>query len=123
MFRVAVLVSLVSACGRGKGVPDDKLGNLVVEPKRSSEGIDIDRAAKDTAELGRALTMPVGEVLAALGPCTITIDTKNTVVENAKPVSQLDDHVVLELAAKDFHGLYTNSADYGRETLFVGGKL
>jgi len=124
MLRSLVILSCLAACGRGKGVPDDKLGNLVVEDKRSTEAVDIERATKDPGELGRALSAPVGDLIAAVGPCAVTIDTRNTVSENGKPVNDLSDHVVLELAPKgEFHGVYTNSADYGRETLFTGGKL
>jgi hypothetical protein len=125
MFRSLLLVMCcAAACGRGKGVPDDKLGNLVIAPKSGGDAIDVDLAAKDPAELGRALGAPVTMVQAALGPATITIDTRNTVTENGVTVSGLTDKVTLELGERGaFHGVYANSADYGRETLFVGGKL
>lgn len=112
-----LLVALV-ACGRDKGVPDDRLGGLVVEP-RPPAAIDIDQAVKDPAELSRALALPYTTVVAALGPHAVTVDTRTVVEEGDKAVEDLSDRAVLELGANGaFHGLYTNSADYGREAVF-----
>jgi len=54
MIRTAVLALVLAACGRSQGIPDQDLGGLVVETKKPEAPIDVDRAAKDTAELGRA---------------------------------------------------------------------
>jgi hypothetical protein len=117
-------LALASACGSSEGIPDDKLGTLVVAPKEKHAAIDVARAAKDPAELGRALATPYRDVIAALGPHTYTFKSTNTVDENGKRVSELTDTTKLELGAKDsFHGTYENSADYGREAFFVDGKL
>ena len=122
-FLVASL-ALASACGSSEGIPDDKLGTLVIAPKEKHAAIDVARAAKDPAELGRALATPYRDVVAALGPHTFTFKSTNTVDENGKRVSELNDTTKLELGAKDsFHGTYENSADYGREAIFVDGKL
>ena len=107
---------------------DRDLGGLVIAPKTKQEPIDVKRAAKDAAELGRALMLPEHDVAAALGPHTVSLSTETIVDENGKHVEQLSDHAQLELGDKGaFHAIYTNSADYGRETTFIpasgGGKL
>jgi hypothetical protein len=100
------------------------LGTLVIAPKETHAAIDIARAAKDPAELGRALATPYRDVVTALGPHTFTFKSTNTVDENGKRVSELSDTTKLELGANEsFHGTYENSADYGREAIFEGGKL
>jgi hypothetical protein len=125
MIRAFVLALLAtSACGRSSGVPDEQLGNLVVETKRPDTKIDVARAATDESELGRALTRPFARVLADLGAHNISIKTHTVVEEAGKSVSELGDESVLEIGDQGtFHGTYTNSADYGREAIFVGGKL
>lgn len=117
-------LAVAAACGSSEGVPDDKLGTLVIAPKEKHAAIDVARAAKDPAELGRALAMPYRDVVTALGPHTYSFKSTNTVDENGKRVSELTDTTKIELGAKDaFHGTYENSADYGREAIFEGGKL
>jgi hypothetical protein len=132
LARLARLVSLASlaalaagaACGRSQGVPDEQLGDLVIDRKRQEAPIDVDRAAKDPAELGRALARPHGTVVAALGPHTVKIATTNAVLEDGKQLTELKEQTLIELGERGaFHALYTNSADYGSETIFIGGKL
>jgi len=125
MLRAALFATLALAgCGRSPGVADEELGQLVLAPKQKAEPINVAKAAKDPAELSRALARPYRETAAALGVHTFTLDTTTTVDEAGKQVSQLSDHTVIELGAKDsFHATYTNSADYGREVLFEGGTL
>lgn len=126
MLRGLASLALVtaSACGRSSGIPDEQLGELVVEPRRGEAAPDVDRAAKDPAALGRALSRPHRSVSAALGPHAARLATRNTVLENGKPVSVLDDQTAIELGERGaFHAVYTNSADYGREAIFAGGKL
>jgi hypothetical protein len=120
---VAVTVAL-AACGRSQGVADRDLGGLVVAAKPKPEAIDVQRAAKDPAELGRALALPHRALAAALGPHTISIAGSTMVDEGDKRVSELTDHTSIELGDKGaYHAVYTNSADYGREATFAGGKL
>jgi hypothetical protein len=123
--RVPALALLATmACGRASGVSDEQLGNLVVEPKHGDPKIDVAKAASEPAELGRALTQPYARVLAALGPHSITIKTQTLVDEAGKQVSDLTDETTLENGEKaTFRAVYANTADYGRETIFVGGKL
>jgi hypothetical protein len=130
---VALVVALVvasglAACGRSQGVADRDLGGLVIAPRTKPEPIDVRRAAKDPAELGRALALPEHEIAAVLGAHTMSLSTETIVDEAGKRVEQLSDHASIELGDHGaFHAIYTNSADYGRETMFVpgagGGKL
>jgi hypothetical protein len=123
MIRIAWMCLLAVACGRGKGVPDDQLGGLVVEVKPPAK-IDVATAAGDVEELSRALASTHTAVVAALGPHAATIDTKTIVEEGGKQVSELADHAELAVGdAGSFKAVYTNSADYGREAIFSGGKL
>lgn len=123
MIRFTVLAIAALACGRSKSVPDDQLGGLVVETPAPAK-IDVALAQRDPDELSRALASAHATVIAALGPHSVSIDTKTLVEEAGKVVSDLGDHTELELGeAGSFHGVYANTADYGRETTFVGGKL
>ena len=125
MVRAVAVASLaLVACGRSRGVSDEQLGDLVIAPKATAEPIDVDHAAKDPAELGRALALRAREVTTALGMHATAIDVQTTVSESTKQVSDLADHTQIELGDKGaYHALYTNSADYGREVTFVGGML
>ena len=118
MPRIVVVLAVV-ACSRSQGVQDDQLGGLVVEAKPAAK-IDIELAAKDPAELSRALATPYGVVVTAIGPHSAVIDSKTIVEESGKPISELADHAAIENADRGgFHGVYTNSADYGREAIYV----
>jgi hypothetical protein len=123
MIRAVLAATLaLTACGRSQGVEDRDLGGLVVAPKTEDKPIEVDRAAKDPAELGRALKR--AHHAWGLPPHTLSISTATTVEEGGKVVDDLSDHTTIELGAKDaFHALYTNSADYGREVTFTGGQL
>jgi hypothetical protein len=123
MIRIATAVAALLACGRSGGVADEQLGNLVIEPKPHAK-IDVALAAKDPDELSRALASPHGAVLAALGPHTAAVETTTVVLEAGGSTTELSDRAVLELGEGDtFHGVYTNSGDYGREAIYVGGML
>ena len=123
MIRSVALVLLV-ACGRSQGVPDQELGNLVLAPRQVEAPIDVDRAAKDPAELGRALMRPYRATIAALGPHTLVVTVQTTLADGTTTTSDLGEKYTLELGDADaFHGAYTNTADYGRETIGVGKQL
>jgi hypothetical protein len=123
MIRAVLAATLaLAACGRSQGVEDRDLGGLVVAPKAEDKPVELDRAAKDPAELGRALAK--AHHTWGLGPHTLSISTATTVEEGGKAVDDLSDHTTIELGDKGtFHAVYTNSADYGREVSFVGGQL
>lgn len=125
MHRAVAVASLaLVACGRSQGVPDEQLGDLVIAPKQTADPIEVDRAAKDPAELGRALALSHHETVAALGAYTVAIDLHTIVHEADKQVSDLAEHTVIEHGDKGaYHALYNNSADYGREVTFTAGKL
>lgn len=124
-MRAAVAACLfVASCGRSQGVPDHDLGGLVEVQGPRTAKIDVERAAKDPDELGAALMLPHHAVTAAIGPHTITITMATHVTEAGKAVTDLDDKTAIELGDKGtYHAVYTNSADYGREVTFTGGKL
>ncbi|HTL31986.1 MAG TPA: hypothetical protein VL326_02610 [Kofleriaceae bacterium] len=126
-FRLAARLAIASlafaGCGRSEGVPDKDLGSLVIAPKEKRDPIDVAKASRDAGELGRALMMPYKDVVAALGPHTYSIKTTNVVEEAGKEVSNLSDTTTIGIAANGFHGVYENSADYGREAIFAGGTL
>lgn len=123
--KAAVLVGLALAgCGRSRGVPDKDLGNLVLAPPPPDEHVDVAKAMHDPAELGRALMLPQHAIAAALGPVAMAVATDTSVEEDGKEVSELTDRATLEMGQGDaYHGTYNNSADYGREVIFTGGKL
>jgi hypothetical protein len=118
-LAAATLALSALACGRDKGVSDDQLVGLVKEATPPAP-IDVTQATKDPAELDRAMASPYDAVVKALGPHAWTIETRTLVEEGGKPVEDLSDKAVLELGEQGaFHGVYTNSADYGREAIFV----
>lgn len=122
--RLLLFATLALGCGRNEGIPDDKLGGLVIAPKTKADAIDVGKAGKDPKELGRALSLPYHDVIAVLGPHTYSISTSTVVDEGGVKVNELSDLTKLELGDKGaFHGEYTNSADYGREVIFAGDKL
>jgi hypothetical protein len=124
MIRFAVLALCSAACGRSQSVSDQELPGLVVEAKKPEPPIDIERAVHDPAELGRALARPYRAVRAALGPHSVAVNTTTLVEEAGKAVSELSDHAQIDNGdGTAYHAIYTNSADYGRETTFVDGKL
>jgi hypothetical protein len=124
MIRFGVLAVCAIGCSRSQGTADPDLPGLVVEARGRETAIDVERAASDPAELGRALERPYRAVLAALGPHSVAVSTVTTVTEAGKPISELSDHSQIDIGESGaYHAVYTNSADYGRETTFVGGKL
>lgn len=128
MIRVHLLAFLTLGsgigCGRAKGVADEDLGGLVVEAKQPDRKVTVERAAKEPAELTKALMQPHRQVLAALGPHTVSIATRTIVEEAGAQVSELGDQTRIEIGETGtFHALYDNTAEYGREATFVGGKL
>src|SRR6478735_3061853 len=124
MRRVVLFASLALGCGRSEGIPDEQLGGLVVAPKTAAAAIDVSRATKDPRELGRALSLPYHDVIAAIGPHTFDIKTSTTVEEGGKQVNDLSDVTQIAIGDKAaFSAVYANSADYGREAMFVEGKL
>jgi hypothetical protein len=124
--RTVATLSLASAmaCGRAQGVPDQELGGLVIDTKVPDKAIDVAAAAKDPAELSRALARPYRVMVAALPPHMVITQSKTTVEEAGKVTDELGETSTISLGEGGaFKGEYTNTADYGREVLFTGGKL
>jgi hypothetical protein len=124
MMRFAVLAVCATACSRSQGATEQDLPGLVVEARKPEAPIDVARAAKDPDELSRAMARPYRQLLAAIGPHSAAVNTSVTVEEAGKPVSDLSDHAQIDNgSAGTYRAVYTNSADYGRETTYVQGKL
>ncbi|HEY0987328.1 MAG TPA: hypothetical protein VGD80_09770 [Kofleriaceae bacterium] len=124
MLRLAILALCTTACSRSQSTADQDLPGLVVEARRGEATIDVERATGDPAELGRALGRPYRATLAALGPHSVAVSTVTTVSEAGQPISELSDHAQIDNGDSGaYHAIYTNSADYGRETTFINGKL
>jgi hypothetical protein len=122
--RCSIWIAVVMlACGRSGGVPDDQLGALVIEPKPAAK-IDVSLAQKDPDELARAMASVHATVIAALGPHSLVLDSRTVVEEAGQVTDDMTEQTKLELG-KDgaFHAVYANSADYGREVVFVGNRL
>jgi hypothetical protein len=124
MIRAAMVVVALAGCGRSQGVDDRDLGGLVIAPPAHDQPIDVARAAKDPAELARALAMPHHVIASALGPHALSITTTTSVDDGSQRLNDLSDRASLELGdGATFHATYANSADYGREIVFSGGTL
>lgn len=123
---LAVAIS-AGACRREGGVPDSELGELVVERPTKDHPIDVALAAREVAELGRAIATPHHKVAAALGPHRLLVRSRLLVTEPAQAgrvVEDLSDETRLSYASdKAWRGVLTNSADYGREVLYLAPEL
>src|SRR5437867_1584911 len=118
-FVLAVLA--LGACGRASGDPPAS-SPLLHETARDSTPIDPVKAAGDPAELRRALLASHRDL--HLGGHRFKGTSKLRVTENGAEVEALDEEASIEWAkGGDYHALYTNSRDYGREVYFVGGDL
>jgi hypothetical protein len=118
----AALAALAAAggCGRSTGVPDEQLGGLVLADDPHAQPIDVARAARDPAELARALGRPYARAVSALGPHTARLAMTYAVTEGGQPISSLDDTTLIELGEGGaYRARYESSADYGREVIFL----
>jgi hypothetical protein len=115
---------LGGACSGSGGVPDQELPGLVVAAAERDPAIDAKNAPKDPEALARAIATPHGTVAAALGAHKVIARSKVDVVEGTASVESLATDVTIEMAADGtYHATLDNSADYGRETTYTGGKL
>jgi hypothetical protein len=119
--RGLVVLCVVAACGRGAGEPEP-LG-LVTSPP-PPKPIEVDKARRDAGELARALTQRWRTAAAALGDHRLTIDSEVVVKDGATELERLGEHTVItSTAAGDYHAVADNSADYGREVIWLAGQL
>jgi hypothetical protein len=115
---------LGAGCGRDGGVADSELGELVIAPKLADHAIDVELASRDAGELARAVALPHRRLAALLGPHRLAITSSFEVSEAGKIVDQLTDELSLDFASPTaWHGTSNNSAEYGRETIFLDGSL
>ncbi len=113
-----------AACRRNNGVPDEKLGGLVVAPVLAEKPISLDAAAKNPNELLRVLSQPLQAGKGALPPHRVAVTGSNIVEEAGKLVDKLDEQTAIEVAdGGRWHATYTNSGDNGREAIFDGKEL
>lgn len=111
------------ACGTDGGTRDRELGGLVTA-REAASAPDPARAVRDPDELGRALAQPWSTAGKALGPYRLAVKSVVDVREGAVLLEHLDDTTSLEVVDADtYHGVYDNSADYGREVVFLDGAL
>lgn len=120
-----VAAALAAGCGRsGEGRPDHELGGLVKDQAAVGTVIDVDRAAKDPRELGRALALAHEQVGILVGPHAMAGRSHVEVREGATPVEVLDDETAIQLDGKgNYHAVLSNSKEYGREVFFVDGTM
>lgn len=122
-LATSMLAVALGACG-GSGAPDRELQGLVTSAATTPKPIDTARAARDGAELARALRQPWRVAAAALGDHRLTVDSSVEVRDGATVLERLGDRTVIEsTAGGDYHGKSDNTADYGREVVALGGKL
>lgn len=116
---------VAGGCGRsGDGRPDEQLGGLVRDQAAATSKIDVDKAAKDKAELGRAVALAHEQIGALVGPHAMAGRSHVEVREGATPVEVLDDETAVQLDGKgNYHAVLSNSKEYGREVFFVDGWM
>ncbi len=119
-----VLLTANPACRRNNGVPDEKLGGLVVAPVLAEKPISLDAAAKNSTELSRALSQPLASGKGALPPHRVALTGSNIIEEATALIEKLDEQTVIEVAdGGRWHATYTNTGDNGREAIFDGKEL
>jgi hypothetical protein len=113
-------LAIAGACSGSGGVPDQELPGLVVAAAERDPAIDAAKAPKDPDALARAIATPHGTIAAALGAHKVVASSKVDVSEGARTVESLATDVTLEMAADgSYHATLDNSADSGRETIFL----
>lgn len=123
MRRLALVLVALGACGGG-GASDRELQGLVTSVSTAPKPIDTGRAARDGAELARALAQPWRVAAKVLGDHRLTVTSSVEVRDGTAVLERLGDETVIESAANgDYHAKSDNTADYGREVVALGGKL
>lgn len=121
---IPLLLLALWGCGRAKGDAAGQPSPVLGAPAVAPPPIDVARAAREPAELLRAVLVPQRDVAGALGPHRVRGTAKLRVAEQGREVEALDEETLVEHGAEGaFHALYKNSRDYGREAYFAGGTL
>lgn len=119
----AVLCAAAIGCTGGGGASDKELEGLVVAPPAAPTTVDVDKAIKDPPSLVAAMRLPWSRAAAQLGDHRLTVRTTVELREAAAVLEALTDTTVIERGASGtYHALYENSADYGREVIFIVGS-
>lgn len=117
-----MLIAALAACSGGSG--DREPPGLVTPIVTAPAPIDVGRAAKDGRELARALAQPWRVAAAKLGDHRLTITSTVTVKDGEATIEQLGEQVTIETAAAGpYHATADNTADDGREVIWVDGRL
>ncbi len=120
--RAWMLIVALAACGGGGG--DREPPGLVTSATTAPAPIDVGRAAKDGRELARALAQPWRVAAAKLGDHRLTISSTATVKDAASTLEQLGETITIESAAAGpYHATADNTADDGREVIWLDGRL
>lgn len=121
---VALATASTLACGSGEGRPDEELHGLVHAEEKAPDAVDLDRAANEVAEFGRALAQPHAALAEAIGPHQFRSKSSVVVTEDGKTVEELSYENSIQLDSnRNYHALSNNSQDYGREVYFVADTL
>jgi hypothetical protein len=120
----ALALAAAAACGSSGGTSDKELEGLVVADKPAPATVDLNKAGRDAQTLAAVLQLPWSRAASQLGDHRLTITTQSEVREGAAVLETLDDTTAIDLS-KDgtYRAIYENKHDYGREVVFLGGKL
>jgi hypothetical protein len=112
------------ACGSSGGTSDKELEGLVVAEKPAPASIDLTKASRDAQTLAAVTALPWSRAATQLGDHRLVITTKSEVREGNAVLETLEDTTTIDLARDgSYRALYENKDDYGREVVFLGGKL
>ncbi|RMH37526.1 MAG: hypothetical protein D6689_20905 [Deltaproteobacteria bacterium] len=123
--RFAAIAATAAAACAGDGAPATPLAVTdLVAGEPAPAPIDVAAAARDPAELLRALTQPHRRVAAALGGHRFRGTSSVVVSADGDEVERLSDETSIDYRdAGAFAARLDNSRDYGRHVVFVGGEL
>lgn len=121
---LGALALAAAGCGASGGTSDKDLEGLVVAEKPPPRTIDLGKVSRDAQTLAAALQLPWSRAAVQLGDHRLTITTQHEVREGNGVLETLEDTTVIDLA-KDgtYRALYENQHDYGREVVYLDGKL
>lgn len=119
---LALGVATALSCQGSGGTRDEELSGLVKTAAPPSVRVDVNRAGRDAAELGRALAQAWSPAGAQLGDHALRIEHTLAVRDGAALVESLGETTTL-VATRDgsYHATYENTADYGREVIYLAG--
>lgn len=112
------------ACGASGGTSDKELEGLVVAEKPAPASVDLSKASRDAQTLAAVLALPWSRAANQLGDHRLIVTTQSEVREGSGVLETLDDTTTIDLARDgSYRAIYENKNDYGREVVFLGGKL